>query len=454
MSIAIGISLAALGVIAGWVAASLRHSATAHRALAERDAAREERERSSAAVAEMQRRLEEAQRTRTVAETRHAEIDRMLQQHEQLRKQMEDTFTALAQRALKTAGESLVQMNKTQVDGSLDTKKVEIEGLLQPLREMLDNYRGELMKSEQVRVTVYGGLQEQIRALLGAQESAQREASRLANALQSPVVRGSWGESSLKRCVELAGMSEFCDFDTQLTFFSEEGRRLRPDLIVRLPNNRVIAVDSKAPITDYTEACNETDEARRRDLLAVYAKNLRRHVELLSRREYQASVGETLDFTVLYLPGEHFLSAALMSDPSIFDFAVGRKIFLATPTVLLPLLRAVEAGWKAERTEENAKRMHDAGVELFNRFVRVMELLAELGGRLGKTVEKYNEAIRSIDSRLWPKAEEMQRMAGSGKELASPDQLETFPLESSKLRLRMQSEEEGVVVSINPASSD
>jgi len=446
MLIVIAVVSLAGGLCVGWLAAAQRHGATAQRALAERDGAMRERERSAVAAAGAQRRFEEAERARVMAETQRVEVQRLLSQHEQLRKQMEDTFAALAQRTLHSVGESLVQMNKTQVDGSLDTKKVEIDGMLKPLREMLDNYRGELVKSEQVRNSVYGGLQEQIRSLLAAQELSQREASRLANALQSPTVRGSWGESSLKRCVELAGMSEFCDFDTQQTFFTDEGRRLRPDLIVRLPNQRVIAVDSKAPLTEYSQAANEADEERKRELLTSHSKNLRRHIDNLSRREYQASIGETLDFTVMYLPGEHFLSAALVTDPSLFEYAVDRKIYLASPTVLLPLLRAVAAGWKAERTEENAKKMHDAGVELFNRFVKVMELLGEVGGSLLKTVEKYNGVIRSIDTRLWPKGEELQRMAGSGKELGSLDQIEAVPLESSKLRLTMQGEEPADVV--------
>lgn len=424
-----------IGAIAGWVVGSARKSAEAMRALAERDAARAEREKSDAEKAEMQRRVEEAQRERAVAETRAEEMAKVLANHDQLT----DTFTALAQRAFKDVSESLVHNNKTQVGGTLDA-------MLNPVREMLEHYRGEVVKSEQARNASYGGLQEQIRILLAAQESAQREASRLANALQSPTVRGAWGENSLKRCVELAGMSEFCDFETQQTFFNEEGRRLRPDLIVRLPNNRVIAVDSKVPLTEYTAAANEIDEARKREFLTAHARILRRHIESLSRREYQASVGETLDFTVMYLPGEHFLSAALVTDPSLFEFAVERKIYLASPTVLLPLLRAVAAGWKAERTEENAKKLHDAGVELFNRFVKVMEHIADVGIALRRTVERYNGAIGSIDRMLWPKGEELQRLAGSGKELGSLDQIEAVPLESSKLRLRMQDEEPGVVV--------
>ena len=244
----------------------------------------------------------------------------------------------------------------------------------------------------------------------------------------------------------MAGLSEFCDFDTQETFTTDEGRRVRPDLIVRLPNKRVIAVDAKVPLTEFQAASNESDETSKRDLLMQHARTLRRHIDTLSRREYQSAIGESLDFTVIFLPGEHFLSAALVSDPSLFEYAVDKKIYLASPTVLLPLLRAVAAGWKAERTEENAKRVFDAGVDLFHRFVKVMELFAELGATLARTVEKYNGVVRSIDSRLWPKGEELQRMAGSGKELAALEQIEAVPIESSKLRLTMQGEEPGDVV--------
>jgi DNA recombination protein RmuC len=450
-----GVIALAIGAMVGWLAGSARKSAEAQRArterdqfAVERDMARQERARSDAARAEMQRRVEEAQQARAVADTRASEIQRLLENHEQLRKEIEGSFAALAQKAFKDVSESLVQTNKTQVGGALDTKKAEIDALLDPVRLMLESYRGEVLKSETARIESYGGLQEQIRTLLAAQELSQREASRLANALQSPTVRGSWGENSLKRCVELAGMSEFCDFEVQTTFLTDEGRRARPDLIVRLPNKRVIAIDSKVPLAEYASAADETDESRKRDLLNSHAKTLRRHIDSLSRRDYQSSIGETLDFTVMYLPGEHFLSAALVTDPSIFDYAVERKIYLASPTVLLPLLRAVAAGWKAERTEENARKMHDVGVELFNRFVKVMEHIAEVGGSLRRTVERYNAAIGSIDRMLWPKGEELQRLAGSGKELGALTQLEAVPLESSKLRLTMQNEEPGVVVQI------
>jgi DNA recombination protein RmuC len=387
------------------------------------------------------RAAEHAQAARAAAEARAAQVG-------ESREQINHLFVAEAQRAFANVSQSLVQMNKQQVDGSLDTKKAEIDGMLKPLRDMLDTYRNELVRSEKMRNESYGGLQEQIKTLLVAQESAQREASRLANALQSPTVRGSWGEMSLRRCVELAGMTEYCDFVAQETIASDEGRRLRPDMLVRLPNNRIIAVDSKAPTNDYTAAAQTADEEQRKILLNAHTRNLKRHVDALSRKEYQAAIAESLDFTVMFIPGEQFLSAAAINDPEFFEYAAQRKIYVASPAILLPLLRAVNAGWKAEKTEENAKKMHDAGVELFNRFVTAMDKIAAVGRALDGTVGKYNEAIRSIDSRLWPKGEEMQRMAGSGKELAALAQLEAVPLQSSKLRLTMQNEEEGTVIPI------
>ena len=432
----------AAGVALGWIRAQ-RASARRDVAMAERDLAIAERTKADAALGELRRELDSERARRVAAETKAEHLERT-------REEIESTFAQLAQRAFRNTSESLVQMNRTQIDGSLETKRAEIDALLKPLREMVDNYRGELVKSEQTRAHAYGSLEEQIKSLLVAQESAHREASRLANALQSPTVRGSWGESSLRRCVELAGMSEFCDFTVQETFFNEEGRRLRPDLIVKLPNQRVIAVDAKVPLSEYTVAANETDEARRAEALNQHAKTMRRHVESLSRREYQSSVGETLDFVVLFVPGEHFLSAALAIDPSLFDYAAEKKIFLASPTVLLPLLRAVFAGWKAERTEENAKKMHDAGVELFNRFVKVMEHISDVGTALRRTVEKYNGAIGSIDRMLWPKGEELQRMAGSGKQLGSLEQMDVLPLESSKLKLHSQTDSDAEVVSLRP----
>jgi len=431
-----------LGAVVAWIVAQARLGKTlqqavsdAARARSERDGARAERERAEASLREMRTRLESEQQARAASEARVTEAEKKIAELKQFidetKGQMEATYAKLSREALSSAITQLNELVKPQLDGTksgiektLEGKSESIENLLKPIREMLDRYRAELQQSEQQRAEAYGGIQAQIRNLLAAHERAQLETSKLVNALRVPTVSGSWGENSLRNAVELSGMSEFCDFLVQETVETEDGRRLRPDMIIRLPNERVIAVDSKAPLDAYIEAASESDEEKKKALLTQHSRNLRRHVDLLSKKEYQASVGETLDFTVLFLGGEHFLSSALIMDPTIFEYAVQKKIYLATPTILLPLLRAVSAGWKAERAEENAQRALEVGKELYLRFVKVFEYLEPVGDSLSKAMEKYNAAVRSINTREIPHVEKLQEYAGGIKDLPQLKQIE------------------------------
>lgn len=433
---------ACVGALAAWLVAQARFgrgiqvaSADTARARSERDGARMERERAEAALRDVRGKLEAEQQARAASEARVAEAEKKIAELKQFidetKGQMEATYAKLSREALSGAIQQLNELVKPQLDGTksgiektLEGKSESIENLLKPIREMLDKYRGELQQSEQQRAAAFGGIQEQIRNLLTAHERAQHETSKLVNALKVPTVSGSWGENSLRNTVELSGMSEFCDFLVQETVETEEGRRLRPDMIIRLPSERVIAVDSKAPLDAYLEAAGESDEEKKKALLAQHARNLRRHVDLLAKKEYQASVGETLDFTVLFLGGEHFLSSALIMDPTIFEYAVQKKIYLATPTILLPLLRAVSAGWKAERAEENAQRALEIGKELYLRFVKIFEYLEPVGDSLSKAMEKYNAAVKSINTRIIPHVEKLQEFAGGMKDIPQLKQIE------------------------------
>jgi DNA recombination protein RmuC len=448
LSISAALVALLVGFLFGWLIVAGRSSSRLaligsdlERVSAEKAAAVRERERLESELVELRARLEIEQKSRVAAETEREAAQRAAVEQtrfvEEAKLQLVGSYAQLSQEALRGAIEQLTQTVKPHLDGnkgeivsSLDKKKGEIEALLTPLREMIDRYQATVHQSEKLRLESHGGLQEQIRSLLEAQERTQREASRLATALKVPNVRGSWGENTLRQCVEMAGMSEVCDFDVQQSFEGEEGRRLRPDMIIRMANRRVIAVDSKAPIDAYINATEEGDEGRRKLLLDQHAKNLRRHIDQLGRKEYQASIGETLDFTVLFLGGEQFLSAALISDPAIFQFAVDRKIFLATPTVLLPLLRAVAAGWKAERQEESARETLAIGQELYERFVVVFDHISGVGGALDTAVRKYNEAVRSMESRLLPKARQFQAHVDSTRDLAELKQIDRQPLEA------------------------
>lgn len=469
MTLTIVIAVIALfaGAAAGWLVASSRAAAANQRLLAERESAIAERSKTEQASAAERQKLEqqlaatrekmeeqiaatreklEEQLTATrdklsVEQSRRTEADTRT---EELRSQIAKTQELIKQEMVKVAIDQLPQVLAPYLDGTknsmvsaLEVKKTEIEGLLTPLQTMVKQYEERVQSTGKAQSDGLSAIKEQITALMGATQAAEASASKLASALQVPNVRGSWGENTLRRCVELAGMSEFVrDFTVQTTVETKEGDRQRPDMIVNLPTGRVIAIDSKAPIASYLEAVEQPDESRKKQLLEVHAKNLKKHVDALAKRDYQSSVGETLDFTIMFLSGEQFLSSALITDPSIFEYAVERKIFLATPTILLPLLRAVEAGWKAEKTEESAREALAISRDLYERFVKVFEYIEGVGKSLNSTVTEYNQAVRSIDSRLVPKAKELQNHVSSSKTLPEAKQIEDRPIQSSKISIQ------------------
>ncbi|HVR44602.1 MAG TPA: DNA recombination protein RmuC [Thermoanaerobaculia bacterium] len=449
-----GSSLIYAAVFAGgfalaWLVVSGRRSGRVHRIEAERDHARSERLRLDAALGSTRQRLEQEQQLRTAAETRCGELQRRLEETgrfvEDARRQLEGTYAQLSQTALGEAVQQLLNVVKPHLDGargdivsSLDTKKVEIEALVAPLRETLDAYQVQLQRAEQDRARAFSGLTEQLRQLHTASESATKEASRLATALRAPQVSGSWGENTLRRCAELAGMSAFCDFEWQYSLETEDSRRYRPDMIVRLPDDRVIAVDAKAPLEAYLAATGpDVDDRRRRELLQQHAATLRRHVDSLSRKEYQEHVqrtlGTSLSFTILFISGEHFLSAAMITDPSIFEYASGKNVVLASPTILVPLLKALASGWKAEELEENARKAMNLAQELYQRFGTFIGHFDDLRRSLDKSIESYNAAVRSFDTRLVPKVRELEKHIGSSRVIEEIRQIDKFALEASRI---------------------
>ncbi len=436
------------GAAAGWLIAAGRRSSVLHRAEAERDVARAERERTETALADAQRRIEEEQKLRAAADTRAVELQRRAEEMgrfvEESRKQLEGAYAQLSETALRGAVDHLLEhvkphleQSKGDIASTLDMKKKDIEGLLTPLRDMLNAYQGQVQKAEKDRVEAFGGLTEQLRALHQASESTQREASRLATALRSPQARGSWGENTLRRCVELAGMSGFCDFEWQYSLEGEDNKRLRPDMVVRLPEDRVIAVDSKAPLDLYLAAVEETDDKRKKELLEQHATNIRRHIDALSRKEYQEYVqkalGKSLSFTILFISGEQFLSAAMITDSNIFEHAAEKNIVLASPTILVPLLKALASGWKAEALEENAEKSMGIARDLYTRFVKVFEHFEGVGKALNTAVTRYNEAIGSYESRLVPKARQLEEHIATTRTLQEIERIDRFALTSGKL---------------------
>jgi len=333
-------------------------------------------------------------------------------------KQLEETFKALAADALRANSESFLAHARSRMeillaeaDGGMEKRREAIEKLLTPIGETLKRYEAFLHDIEKERGQAYGDLRGQVKTMIADQQRLQKETANLVNALKLPQVRGQWGEMTLRRTAELAGMVERCDFTEQATLAEN---RLRPDMIVHLPADREIVVDAKVSLKAYLEAVESPDEKTRNRAFADHARQVRNHMMQLSTKEYARQLDKAPDFTVLFLPGEPFFSAAMRSDPNLLEDSLKRGVIIATPTTLIALLWAVAYGWRQAQVEESARRIAIEGRELYDRTRILLEHFAAVGPALGKAVEKFNDAAASFETRFAPSARRL-------KELAAPE---------------------------------
>ena len=384
----------------------------------------------------------EFERGRTHGETERAVLQTRLEEerkanHEKLtlintaESKLADAFKALSADALRSNNQSFLDLAKQNLEafhqnakGELERRQSAIGDLIKPLKESLEKVDGKIGELEKNRVGAYSELREQVKVLAQSHLQLQSETGNLVKALRVPHVRGRWGEIQLRRVVELAGMLQYCDFVEQETVATEESR-IRPDLIVKLPGNRTIVVDSKVPFDAFYESISTTDEEVRATRLKDHARLVRTHIQSLSRKSYWETVQPTPEFVLLFLPGETFYSAALENDPKLIEDGVSQGVIIATPTTLIALLKAVSYGWRQEQMADNAQEVSDLAKTLYDRLRTFTKYFDDIGRNLDRALDSYNKGVRSLETRVLITARRFkERGAIAGEEIEILEQLD------------------------------
>ncbi|WP_420264855.1 DNA recombination protein RmuC [Candidatus Magnetominusculus dajiuhuensis] len=377
--------------------------------------------------------LSDARQSHAVLQTKLVASDENLRAQrgiiENAKKDLTDTFTALSAVALKSTSEDFIRLANESLEkilsetkGSLGLHQEKIHGLVSPLTETLKKYEEQIQKLESKWDRDHGSLATHIQNIVLSNQQLQKETSNLATALKNPQIRGRWGEIQLTRTVELAGMAQHCDFNLQTSVDTDTGR-LRPDMIIHLPSNRDIVVDSKVSLIAYVEAVSsDTPDDNRAILFKKHARHVRDHMERLAQKAYWEQFKKSPEFVVLFLPGESFFSAALEYDIALLEDAASKRIIIATPFTLIALLRAIAFGWRQEQMTKNAELISKAAKELYERSNVFIRYLAELGKGIKKSVDGYNSVVASLDKRLLPTLRKFKELG-----VAASD--ETVPLD-------------------------
>jgi DNA recombination protein RmuC len=441
--IAIATIALGLGAVIGWLFAS-REGATAKQTVeslrmqlnsvsAERDQARANLDTSSRELAALQADARNFdQRMKDLAESKDALIAQFREIGDQLLDKAHKDF-------LEKAGERF-----TAADKASETK---LKELLAPVETTLKRYEEGLQRVEKERIDHYAGLKSVVEQVREGQGKVRDETRNLVNALRSsPKARGRWGEQSLRNVLEQAGLSPYADFQTEVTVDGEDGK-LRPDVIVRLPGGRTLVIDAKCSLNAYLDACEEVDEDKRQACLAAHLASIRNHAQQLGSKAYWAQFGDSADYVVMYIPGEHFLTAALELDHGLWDWANERKVLLATPTNLVAIARTVASIWNQEKLAAEAGKIAELGKELHSRLATMAEHVASVGTNLGRMNNAYNKMVGSLESQVFTQARRFEELgAGSAKEIEEPPVIEASPRTLTKLAAK---DDEPVEISLD-----
>ncbi len=345
-----------------------------------------------------------------------------------------ETFQALADQALRTtqqtfldSARSTLETVRVEMTGDMTQRQTAVETVVKPLTESLAKLEIQVREIESARQHAFGGIEQQLQTLSQRELELQKETASLVTALRAPQVRGRWGEMTLRRVAELAGMVERCDFFEQETQETESGR-IRPDVIVRLPGDRTVVVDAKVPLTAYLDAMAATSDAERRNAFMRHSQQVAKHVDQLSHKTYWQQFQPAPEFVVLFLPGDHFFSAALEHKPTLVEDAARLKILIATPSTLIAILKGVAYGWRHERLAENAEQIRQVAAEIFDRIVTLETHFNDVGRSLGKSVEAYNRCAASLESRLYPSLRRIRELGATiVEEPPAPEPVDVVP---------------------------
>jgi DNA recombination protein RmuC len=449
MDALIAISIFVLGMILGGIAVymSVRHLMTVNASQAANLATADARSATLRAddlavrlsgvegrLREKESELRSVDAELTKLKTERATFETRLEELGRIHDKMKDAFASLSAEALKTTNETFLQVAKRELEGvravsqrDLDDKEKAFSALISPIREGLAKYDAKLEQLAKERDETFGILTGQLRRVEQSNSDLGQQTQLLSRALRSPTVRGRWGEMQLRRVIEVAGMVEHCDFDTQPRL--EDGdQHVRPDVVIKLPGGQAIAVDAKVPLTGYLESLEEPTEDGRKLKLKQHANQLRAHSNALGKKQYWDKLEESPEFVVLFLPSEVFFSAALEQDPLLIEesFTINRVI-IATPTTLIALLQAVAFGWRQESIARSAAEIAELGRELYDRLCKFDDHIGDLGVHLEKAMKFYNNAVGTLESRVMVSARRFKDLGvGSGiGELAILEPLET-----------------------------
>lgn len=349
---------------------------------------------------------------------------------------LREAFGSLSADALARNNEKFLQLAKEnfavfskEASGVFEQRNAQIDAQIKPLREVLGQYQQRLGDIEKSRVESYSMLREQLGTLTETQRALNQQTGQLVTALSRPGTRGQWGEMSLRRLVELAGMTRRCDFVEQASVEGEDGK-LRPDMVVHLPNQRDVVIDCKAPLDAFLDAAAAQDEESRKNCLQRHAQQVRHRFRELSTKNYASYFDRTPEFVVMFLPGEAFLYAAVEADGALLEDAMKNQVIIATPTTLLSLLKAIAYGWRQEEVTQQAENIHKLGKQLFERVRTLAEHLERLGKAIGSAVGAYNQTIGSIQTRVLPAAKKLGELTtGEEDAIAETRQVDAMPRE-------------------------